>query len=359
MSARRLLLAAIVVAVIGISLHTLAKGKNVTSTRPTSLFPSEGKFPPLTGATGWLNSPPLSVAGLRGKVVLIDFWTYSCINWRRSLPYVRAWAHKYQAQGLVVVGVHTPEFGFEKNVDNVRWATSEMKIDYPVALDRQYAIWRAFDNQYWPALYLIDTQGNVRYHQFGEGEYERVEAVIQLLLVEAGAPGVSQKLVSVEPEGAEAAPDWSNSRSPENYLGYERTQNFASLGGAVLNEPHPFEAPARLSLNAWALTGNWTMRKESALLNAAGGRIRYRFHARSLHLVMGPLTRGNALRFRVLVDGQPPGSAHGSDVDDWGRGTVREQRLYQLIRQTKPILDRLFEIEFLDPGAEAFSFTFS
>jgi thiol-disulfide isomerase/thioredoxin len=358
MTLRRLLVAAILIAAVGISLRTLAKDK-IAVPHGTPQLPIEGRFPSLAGATTWLNSAPLDVAGLRGKVVLVDFWTYSCINWRRTMPYLREWARKYKAQGLVVIGVHTPEFGFEKQVDNVRWAVKDMAVDYPVALDNDFAIWQAFGNQYWPALYFVDAQGNIRHRQFGEGDYDRSEAVLQQLLSEAGARGVAHELVSVEGRGIEAAPDWVDLRSPENYVGYARTEGFASLGGAVPDEPHRYTAPGRLGLNAWALAGAWTMRKESARSNAAGGRIRYRFQARDLHLVMGPALRGASVRFRVLVDGQPPGASHGGDADDSGRGTVVEQRLYQLVRQPKPIAERQFEIEFLDPGIEAFSFTFS
>jgi thiol-disulfide isomerase/thioredoxin len=312
----------------------------------------------LRNATPWLNSRPLTTAELRGKVVVIDFWTYTCINWLRSLPYVRAWAEAYQNAGLVVIGVHTPEFAFERNIDNVRRAAKDMRVDYPIAIDNDYAIWRAFNNQYWPALYFIDAQGRIRHHKFGEGEYEQSEMVIQRLLTEAGIRDVGHELVSVDARGAEAAADWGDLKSPENYLGYERTENFVSPGGAALDKPRVYGAPARLGLNQWALAGDWTVEKQATLLNRPNGRIAYRFHARDLHLVMGPAARGSSVRFRVLIDGQPPGAAHGIDVDDRGGGAVTEQRLYQLIRQPKPIADRQFEIEFLDPGLEAFAFTF-
>jgi thiol-disulfide isomerase/thioredoxin len=328
--------------------------------RPQSSSPMrvEGNLPALAGATEWLNSPPLTAAGLRGKVVVVQFWTYSCINWLRSLPYVRAWADKYKKHGLVVIGVHTPEFTFEKNVDNIRRATKDMRIDYPVAVDSTHALWDAFRNQYWPALYFVDAQGRIRHHHFGEGEYEQSEMIIRQLLAEAGARDLDQELASVDARGAEAAADWSDLKSPENYLGYARTANFASQGGPVLDKRRVYAAPTQLPLNHWALSGDWTLQGEAAALNAANGRIVYRFHARDLHLVMGPATRGTLVRFRVLVDGQPPGAAHGIDVDAQGNGTVVEQRLHQLIRQTKPISDRQFEIEFLDPGVQAFSFTF-
>ncbi len=320
-------------------------------------LPVEGKLPSLAGATGWLNSQPLTAANLRGKVVLVDVWTYTCINWLRTLPYLRAWAGKYKDQGLVVIGVHSPEYGFERNLDNVRRAVKDMRIDYAVAIDNDYAIWRALDNQYWPALYVVDAQGRIRHHQFGEGGYDKAERVIQHLLAEAGASGIDKGLVAVEGRGIEAEADWADLKSGENYLGSERTENFVSRGGR-LNESRSYAAPASLRLNHWALSGEWTVRKDAILVNGAKGRIAYRFHARDVHLVMGPAAPGASARFRVLIDGQPPGAAHGADVDDQGNGTASGQRLYQLIRQPKPIGDRLFEIEFLDPGVEAFAFTF-
>jgi thiol-disulfide isomerase/thioredoxin len=322
-------------------------------------LPTKGDFPSLGGATGWLNSQPLTAVGLRGKVVLIDFWTYTCINWRRQLPYVRAWAEKYKDQGLVVIGVHAPEFDFEKNLDNVRWAAKDMRVDYPIAIDSKHAIWRAFGNQYWPALYFIDAQGHIRHSQFGEGEYDRSERIIQQLLGEAGHRNAGHELVSVDAHGAEVAADWRSLKSPENYLGYDRTENFASPGGAALSTTRDYAIPGSLSLNHWALAGDWTMRREAAVLSTVNGRIAYRFHARDLHLVMGPANRGASVRFRVLIDGQPPEFVRGADVDDQGNGTVTEQRMYQLIRQSVPVVDRLFEIEFLDAGVEVFAFTFS
>ncbi len=360
MKANRLLLAAILAGAIGVPSETSAEGKSVVQqmTPPTIRLPIEGELPSLGGATGWLNSQPLTAAGLRGKVVLINVWTYTCINWLRTLPYVRAWAEKYKDHGLVVIGVHSPEFEFEKNVDNVRRAAKDMRVDYPIAIDSEHAIWRAFNNQYWPALYIVDAKGQIRHHHFGEGEYEQSERVIQQLLTEAGSGGIGPELVSVDARGAEAAADWDSLRSPENYVGYQRTENFASPGGAVLDKPHVYTSPARLKLNHWALAGDWTIRKQATLLNKANGRIAYCFHARDLHLVMGPAARGTSVRFRVLIDGQPPGAAHGIDVDDQGNGIVTEQRLYQLVRQSKPIADRQFEIEFLDSGVEALAFTF-
>jgi thiol-disulfide isomerase/thioredoxin len=319
----------------------------------------QGKMmPSLGGATGWLNSPPLTTAGLHGKVVLVEFWTYSCINWLRTLPYVRAWAGKYKNQGLVVIGVHTPEFEFEKNVDNVRWAAKDMRVEYPIAIDSNYDVWRAFRNNSWPALYFVDAKGQIRHQHSGEGEYDLSERTIQKLLTEAGASGIGRELVSVDGRGIEAAADWGNLRSPENYVGYERTQNFSSPGGVLPDKRRVYAAPARLRLNHWALSGDWTVGKQATMLNKANGRIAYRFHARDLHLVMGPAAPGTSVRFRILIDGQAPRAAHGGDVDEQGNGKIIEQRMYQLIRQPKPITDRQVEIEFLDSGVEAFSFTF-
>jgi thiol-disulfide isomerase/thioredoxin len=320
--------------------------------------PGQSELASLDRANEWLNSPPLTASDLRGKVVLIDFWTYTCINWLRTLPYVRAWHEKYRDQGLVVIGVHAPEFSFEKNSSNVGWAVKDMRVDYPVAVDNDHIIWRAFRNNYWPALYFVDAQGRVRHHHFGEGSYEQSEMIIQQLLREAGASDVSMEPVSVDGRGLEAASDWGSLRSGENNIGYERTQNFASPGGAILDKARMYQLPARLRLNEWALSGDWTVKKEATALNKSNGRIAYRFHARDLHLVMGPKMPGTPVRFRVLIDGQPPGAAHGSDVDEQGNGSVTQQRLYQLIRQPKPITDRQFEIEFIDPDVEAFAFTF-
>jgi hypothetical protein len=257
-----------------------------------------------------------------------------------------------------VIGAHAPEFPFERNVDNVRRAVKGMSLGYPIAIDNDFAIWRAFKNQYWPALYLLDAQGRLRYHHFGEGDYEQSERFIQKLLAEAGATGINQELVSVDGHGLEAAADWGSLRSAENYIGYERAERFASPGSVAFGKPRVYAAPQHLSLNHWALSGDWSVERQASVLNKPNGRIIYRFHARDLHLVMGPAVRGTPLRFRVLLDGQPPGAAHGSDVDDQGIGTVTEQRLYQLIRQPEPIADRLFEIEFFDSGAEAYAFTF-
>ena len=341
------------------TLFTRANQLLRATTHPAAVqLPVEGSLPSLAGATQWLNSPPLTPAALRGKVVLVDFWTYTCINWLRTLPYLRAWADKYKDQGLVVLGVHTPEFDVEHDLDNVRRAAKDLRVDYPVAVDNDYAIWSAFDNHYWPALYLVDAQGRIRHHRFGEGGYEEAEMILQQLLAEAGSWGIGQDLVSVNATGVEAAADWASLRSPENYLGYQRTQNFASANGAVLDTPHVYALPTRLRLNHWALSGDWTVKPQAAVLNQADGRIAYRFHARDLHLVMGPAAPESPIRFRVRIDGQPPGAAHGTDLDDQGNGTVTEPRLYQLVRQPGPITDGTFEITFLDPGLQAYAFTF-
>ncbi|GAA1276273.1 hypothetical protein GCM10009609_44110 [Pseudonocardia aurantiaca] len=326
--------------------------------RASVRLPVEGELPALGGATGWLNAPPLTVAGLRGKVVLVGFWTYTCINWLRQLPYLRAWAAKYSGHGLVVVGVHTPEFGFESDVDNVSRAVRDKRIEYPIAIDSDHKVWSAFGNHYWPALYFADAEGLIRHHHFGEGEYQQSEMIIHQLLVEAGSSDVGHDLVSVDASGAEAPADWDNLRSPENYTGFERTGNFASPGGAVPGTHHRYTVPAELRLNHWALSGEWTMAAQVTTLHTAGGQIAYRFHARDLHLVMGPAVRGTPVRFLVLVDGQPPGVAHGVDVDARGNGTMVEQRLHQLVRQPGPITDRTFEITFLDPEVQAYAFTF-
>jgi thiol-disulfide isomerase/thioredoxin len=324
----------------------------------TAVLPSEGRLPPFVGATGWLNSEPLTPEGLRGRVVAVQFWTYTCVNWLRTLPYVRAWAGKYRDQGLTVIGVHTPEFGFEQNVDNVAAAARATRVEYPVALDSDYAVWRAFANQFWPALYVADEQGRIRYHHFGEGEYAMSEMVVQQLLREAGNEDVDPALVSVDPQGTEVAADWSNVRTPETYLGYGRAYGFASEDGERFDEPHDYPEPSQLTLNRWAPSGVWTLTEHAAVLNQAPGRIAIGFHARDVNIVMGPALRGTAIPFRVRVDGQTPGAAHGIDVDEHGNGTVSEQRMYQLIRQPTPIPDRQFDIEFLDPGVEAYSFTF-
>jgi cytochrome c biogenesis protein CcdA/thiol-disulfide isomerase/thioredoxin len=320
-------------------------------------LPSEGPMPPLDGATAWLNSAPITTESLKGKVVLVDFWTYSCINCLRSIPYVRAWAQKYRDHGLVVIGVHAPEFAFERDVDNVRKAISTFKIDYPVAVDNDTKIWQAFENEYWPAHYFIDANGDIRHHHFGEGGYAESERVIQELLTEAGQRDIPGGTVDVNASGAEAASDAAAVKSPETYLGYDRSNRFDSPGGIVQDAAHTYEAGA-LQLNAWSLVGNWTIGPERATLNEPDGKIVYRFHARDLHLVLGPTEEGKTIRFRVTIDGKPPGSAHGMDTDANGEGAVTGQRLYQLIRDTGSVADHNFEIQFLDPGVQAYAFTF-
>jgi thiol-disulfide isomerase/thioredoxin len=323
----------------------------------TTRLPVEGAMPSLSGAIEWVNSPPLTAAQLRDKVVVIEFWTYTCINWRRTLPYVRAWADKYKDQGLIVIGVHTPEFEFERDMGNVRRATRELGINFPVAVDSKAKIWSDFGNQYWPALYFIDGQGRIRHHQFGEGDYDQSEAAIQLLLAEEGHSGFDGGSVSVHPVGPEVAADWETLRSPETYLGYGRSTTFVA-DRVPPGKPHVYTEPARLRVNEWALGGNWTVGPDSATANQANGRLSFRFHARDVNLILAPPSSQRVVRFRVLVDGAPPGSSHGSDVDDQGNGTVTEPRMYQLLRQSVPIEDRQVEIQFLDPGVTAFDFTF-
>ncbi len=324
-------------------------------TRRHPQFSARGHLPGFEGATGWLNSPPLTPEGLRGKVVLVDFWTYTCINWLRTLAYVRAWAEKYVDRGLVVVGVHTPEFPFEREIDNVREAAKAMRVEYPIAVDSDYEVWRAFNNMYWPAVYVADSDGRIRHHQFGEGMYDECEWAVQELLREAGAEGIGDDLVIVEPKGFEVQADWASLQSPETYLGYEQAQNFASPGGAELGAPRAYVAPDSLRLNHWALAGEWTVERGASVLDRAGGRIAFRFHARDVHLVLR--ARGTSVPFRVLVDGEPPGEAHGLDIDEQGHGTLAQPRLYQLIRGGT-VTDRTFEITFLEPGVEAYVFTF-
>ena len=321
-------------------------------------LPVEGALPSLSGATAWLNTEPLTTEALRGRAVVVEFWTFTCINWIRTLPYVRAWYEKYRADGLVVLGVHTPEFEVERDVENIRRAAAEMAIEFPIAVDSDYRVWRAFDNRYWPALYFVDAEGRIRHHRFGEGEYEHSETVIRRLLSATGAAETNKQLVSVNPQGVEAGADWDELGSPEAYVGYDRSENFASPGGVVADERATYELPDQLSLNHWALAGAWTVGGQPAALNAPGGRIAHRFHARDLHLAMAPGPDAAPVRFRVLLDGQPPGSAHGTDSNEQGQGAVTEPRLYQLIRQPSPITDRTFEISFLDPGVRAYVFTF-
>ena len=321
-------------------------------------LPVEGRLASFDGATGWLNSDPLTPEGLRGRVVLVDFWTYTCINWLRTLPYVKAWDAKYRDQGLTVVGVHTPEFGFERTVDNIVAQSRVFGVEYPVAIDSDYGVWRAFANHFWPAVYIADGEGRIRHHHFGEGEYAQTEMVIQQLLLDAGAKDLDQGLVEVEPQGLEVAADWRTLQSPETYTGYGQATGFASEEVAAFDKPHVYSASARLPLNYWDLSGNWTVAQHAAILNEGGGRIAFRFHARDVNLVMGPASRGASIPFRVLLDGRPAEGAYGTDVDADGRGTVADQRTYQLIRQPGSIADRTFEIEFLEAGVEAYCFTF-
>jgi thiol-disulfide isomerase/thioredoxin len=301
---------------------------------------AKSMLPSLGGATGWLNSEPLTADGLRGKVVLVDFWTYTCINWLRTLGYVRAWAETYRDDGLVVIGAHTPEFWFERDVENVRWAAENMNVAYPIALDSEYEVWDAFANHYWPAIYLADTEGRIRHHHFGEGGYEETERVIQELL---GVTG--RELVSVADDGFEKQADWERLQSPETYLGRERAERRDDDAG-------------KLRLNRWALSGGWAERAQGVFLEDGPGRIAYRFHARDVNLVMGPPERGVSVPFQVLVDGEPPGDAHGLDIDGEGRGNADRQRMYQLIRENGSIDDRTFEIVFERAGVEANVFTF-
>ena len=320
-------------------------------------LPVEGRLQSFEGATGWLNSDPLTPEDLRRRVVLVDFWTYTCVNWLRTLPYLRAWAAKYRNDGLTVIGVHTPEFGFEQNVDNVIAQSRRLGVEYPIALDSDYAVWRAFANHFWPALYIADAAGRIRFHHFGEGEYPMTEMVIQQLLVDGGADGVDQDLVVVEPRGLEVAADWRTLQSPETYVGYRQGTGFAQEGLVSLDEPRVYTLPGRLGLNEWGLSGRWAVAGHAAVLNERGGRIAFQFHARDLNLVMGP-SQGASIPFRVFLDGQLANDAHGSDVDPDGSGLVSDQRTYQLIRQPGPIADRLFEVEFQDAGVEAYCFTF-
>jgi thiol-disulfide isomerase/thioredoxin len=310
------------------------------------------RLPSFEGATGWLNSQPLSAEDLRGHVVLVDFWTYTCVNWLRTAPYIRAWAEKYKEQGLVTIGVHTPEFDVEHEFGNVERMVKGLRVDYPVAIDNDYAVWDAFTNEAWPAVYLADREGALRYQHFGEGRYEESERAIQDLL------GVEEDLVAVEGLGTEAPADWENVKSPETYVGYARTEGFASPEGVAVGERHAYSLPDELALNRWALAGEWTIRSQPAVLHEAGGRLAYRFHARDLNLVLAPPEGGAQIPFRVVLDRKPPGAAHGGDTDEQGNGSLSEPRLYQLVRQSGSVADRSFEITFLEPGARAYVFTF-
>jgi cytochrome c biogenesis protein CcdA/thiol-disulfide isomerase/thioredoxin len=332
-------------------------GMMMMSAKGTGATTGPQTLPDLSGAIAWLNSPPLNRDELKGKVVLVDFWTYSCINCLRTLPYIRAWAEKYKGSGLVVIGVHTPEFAFEKDPDNVRRAVNEMHIAYPVALDNDYKIWKAFSNSFWPADYLIDVTGRIRYHHFGEGKYDESERQIQELLKERNGELSFNGLVEAKASGTEAPPD-SDVQSPETYVGYDRADSFMPPGGLQKDVSYAYSAPKHLELNQWGFSGNWTDQAQVASLNSAPGKIVYRFHARDVHLVLGPASNGKPVRFRVKIDGQAPGPNHGIDTDAQGEGRITEHRLYQLIRQKNAVEDRTFEIEFLDPGAQAFAFTF-
>ncbi|HEY3096018.1 MAG TPA: redoxin family protein [Acidimicrobiia bacterium] len=321
-------------------------------------LPDEGHLPAFEGATKWLNSDPLTPEGLRGRVVLVDFWTYTCVNWLRTLPYLRAWAAKYRDDGLTVIGVHTPEFGFEQNIDNVVAQSRSLGVEYPIAIDSDYAVWSAFANHFWPAVYIADEQGRIRFHHFGESEYPMTEMVIQQLLRDAGADGIDQDLVTVEPRGLEVAAEWQTLQSPETYVGYRQSTGFAQKGVARFDEPLVYTPPGPLPLNEWGLSGNWTVAGHAAVLNERRGRIAFQFHARDLNLVMGPPSDGASIPFRVFLDGQLAKDAHGSDVDPDGSGMASNQHTYQLVRQPGAIADRLFEVEFLDAGIEAYCFTF-
>ena len=320
-------------------------------------LPVEGRLPGFGSAAGWLNSEALGEDDLHGKVVLADFWTYTCINWLRTLAWVRAWHQKYRDHGLVVVGVHTPEFWFEHDPDNVQRATQELGVGYPVALDPDYGVWSDFANRYWPAVYLADTEGRIRYHHFGEGDYADSERVLQQLLAEAGHASVNASVVKVDAGGAQAAEDSRDEQSPETYIGYDRAENFVSPGGAVSDAEHEYGA-GEPRLNEWGLSGDWRVGPERATLAKADGEIVFRFHARDLHLVLAPGEDGKAVRFEVRIDGAAPGDSHGADVDASGAGVVTGDRLYQLVRQSGPVRDRTFSIRFLDPGVRAYAFTF-
>jgi cytochrome c biogenesis protein CcdA/thiol-disulfide isomerase/thioredoxin len=331
----------------------------MSAAKPAGDLPVEGEIPSFAGATLWLNSPPLTPEALRGKVVMVDFWTYSCINCLRALPFVESWYEKYKDHGLVVIGVHAPEFAFEKDPDNVRHAVADLKVTYPVALDNDYAIWQAFNNQYWPAHYFIDATGRIRGHHFGEGNYDESEQTLRKLLTDAGQTDLPPAgMGSAKAVGVQAPPDEAHDQSPETYVGYRRAENFASPGGFSQDQPHRYSAPAALKLNQWSLNGSWNVDPEKAVLGAVPGKIEFRFYARDLHLVLGPSSDGKPVRFRVLLDGGAPAANHGADTDSSGAGAIDRQRLYQLIRQAGDVREHVFSIEFLDPGVQAYSFTF-
>lgn len=365
----RLPLLALLTALIvlsGLAVVAFAPARSRAQQMPDGVASIVGTKPlwSLSGSTGWLNSPRLSAKDLKGKVVLVDFWTYSCINCLRSMPYIEAWSKKYQDAGLVVIGVDTPEFGFEHKLDNVKLAIQKYGITFPVALDANYSIWNAFHNEFWPADYLIGPDGRVRYEHFGEGNYAEFEGLIQKLLQERKADqpkdrnSVPAGVVSVLGRGAEAPGDFAQLDSPETYLGYARAARFASPGGLEQDAKHTYTLPASLAPNQWGLSGTWSDHPQIAVLESATGKIAFRFHARDLNLVLGPTKDGKPVRFRITLDGQAPGADHGIDVDAQGLGTVHEYRLYQLVRQREGVRDLTFTIEFLDPGVQAFSFTF-
>lgn len=334
-----------------------AEDRGIADGEAAALWPVVDTFS-LSGAPDWLNSPPLTSADLRGRVVLVNFWTYTCINWLRERPHVRAWEQAYRRHGLVVIGVHSPEFSFEHDVDAVSRAARARSITYPIAIDNEFAVWRSFNNHYWPARYLVDAGGRVRHHSFGEGGYEETESVLRQLLVDAGADDLDSDRVPVYDRGVEAAADWDSLRSAETYLGYNRTSGFASPGGVVADQPHDYSAPPRLRLGHWGMSGRWTVGRESTRSHQRDGRITCRFHARDIHLVMAPAAPGTTVRFRVLIDGRLPGPDHGLDIDRLGEGTLTEPRLYQLVRRAGAVTDSTVDIQFLDSGVQVYAFTF-
>jgi thiol-disulfide isomerase/thioredoxin len=342
---------------VGLPYAALMQGTSAKQVAATGLS-VEGELPSLAGASLWLNSPPLTPQSLRGKVVLVDFWTFTCINWLRTAPYIRGWAEKYKDQGLVVVGVHAPEFDFEHDIDKVRRAAMEQRVTYPIAVDNDFVVWRAFHNAYWPALYVVDAQGRIRHHQFGEGGYEETERVIQGLLAEAGHASDDLGLASVDARAIEAPADWASLQSPENYFGYRQSEGFAGSGGQARDRHRTYAIPAQLKRNQWALAGDWTIERGSIVLNEAKGRIAYRFHARDLNLVLARQSDTQPIRFRVTIDGAPPDADYGADIDAGGWGKVGDSRLYQLIRQGRTITDRTIEVEFFGAGARAYAATF-
>jgi len=342
---------------IGIVITMILHSHNPKLSAANAALADEGTMPELGGAVAWLNSAPLNRQSLRGKVVLVNFWTYSCINSLRELAYIKSWAAKYKDVGLVVIGVHTPEFGFEKERTNVENAVRDHKVSFPVPIDSDYSIWNAFHNEAWPADYLIDAKRRIRYHHFGEGDYEQTERAIQTLLKENGAVGLDETTLSITAEGDEAPPS-KEMRSPETYVGYARAEAFASPERVAQGSARIYSLPAKLSLNEWGLSGSWNVGAESAVLQKAPGKIRFRFHSRDLHMVLAPPKDGKPVRFQVRLDGATPGDDHGVDSNTDGAGEIHQPRMYQFIRQKGPIRDRTLEVEFLDPGVQSFSLTF-